>query len=85
MAQAVVDDQKAQKERVLAYKSPTHDIPGDYTMAPNAVPALPGGIENFDDSSNDSSTHIYMQVAYVNLLFGFTLLFVGLVTISRTP
>lgn len=81
MSQAVVDDQKAQKERVLAYKSPTHDIPGDYNMAPNAVPPPPG-IENFEESSKSSSTHVYMQVAYVNLLFGFTLLFVGLTRLA---
>jgi len=75
MTQSIIDDQKRQKERVLNYKSPRHDIPGDYNMVPNAVP--PPGIEHFDGSNK-----IHNHVAYVNLLCGALLLFVGLTRLA---
>lgn len=79
-SKAIVDDQTKQKGRVLSYKSPDHDIPGDYNMAPGSVPPAPGGIEHF---YNISSNRIHHQVAYANLLVGVSLIFTGLVTMSR--
>ena len=74
-----VNKHKDQQAKAMSYKEPVHDIPGDYTTAPKAVPGLPAGIEKFISASKNTSESI---VGYLSILTGISCLFIATIRLS---